>query len=289
MRRLIGISFILLSGISFGAMPIFARLAYASGVTPITLLFLRFAIASMIMLPFVLARGMRLPRGPMLVIPRLMGVFYASQAFCYFTALTLASAGLVALLLYLYPVIVALLSVVIFKEALSKWKLMTLGLALAGTALTLGPSGGGKPLGIILSISTALIYAVYILVGSQITKQGTALQSSTVIMVSAALVSGGLLATHGPSFPSTLSGWAFVSAIALISTVLAIAAFLVGLECVGPTNAATLSTVEPIVSVLLAASILGERVSPPMIVGGSMILLAVVILARSELSAAKVS
>jgi drug/metabolite transporter (DMT)-like permease len=284
MQRLMGVCFIIVSGISFGTMPIFARLAYGTGVTPVTLLFLRFGIASVIMLLLTLTMGLTLPRGAMLSTTILMGAGYATQAFCYFTALTLASAGLVALLLYLYPVIVTILAVVIIKEPFSKRKTQALGLALIGTALTIGPSGGGKPLGIILSLASAHIYAVYILVGSKMKGQGTAIQSSTMIMVSAAIVSGGLVMIQGPSFPSTLSGWVSVGAIALVSTVLAMVAFLAGLERVGPTNAATLSTIEPVVTVILAALILGETMSPLLIVGGLMILVAVIALARAESS-----
>jgi len=108
------------------------------------------------------------------------------------------------------------------------------------------------------------------------------MQSSTVVIVSAAIVSGGLVAIQGPAFPATASGWASVIAIALISTILAIVTFFAGLERVGPTNASTFSTVEPAVTVVLAAMVLGETISFFRIIGGMMIILAVIILARSE-------
>jgi len=64
---------------------------------------------------------------------------------------------------------------------------------------------------------------------------------------------------------------------------------LAGLERVGPTNAATLSTIEPVVTVVLAALILDESITPLRILGGLMILLAVIILTRSELPAQDVA
>lgn len=284
MQDLIGVLLIIVSGISFGASAIFARFAYEAGTNPITLLFLRFGIASVCMLFMALVRGISVPRGRILLGLVLMGaVGYAGQSFCYFTALTLTSAGLVALLLYLYPALVTVLAVVVLKEPVSKLKIIALILALAGTALTIGPAGGGKPLGIVLGLGAAFIYSVYILVGSKITKQGTAIQSSAVIITSAAVVYGGLIAIQGVSFPKTLYGWASVIAVALISTVLAIVTFLAGLERVGPTNAATLSTIEPVVTVTLAMLVLGETMTPLQIAGGMMILIAVIVLARSEL------
>jgi drug/metabolite transporter (DMT)-like permease len=286
MQYLIGVFLIIVSGISFGAAAIFARFAYEAGTNPITLLFLRFGIASICMISIILVRKNPLPHGQILIGLVLMGALgYVGQSFCYFTGLTLASAGLVALLLYLYPAIVTVISLIFLKEPVSKLKTTALVLALAGTVLTIGPAGGGQPLGIILSLGAAFIYSIYILVGSKIVKQGTAIQSSTVIIISAAVVYGGLISVQGPVFPVTLLGWISVIALALISTVLAVVTFLAGLERVGPTNAATLSTIEPVVTVVLASLILGETITPLRILGGMMILLAVIFLARGELPA----
>ena len=288
MQHLIGVFLILISGISFGAAAIFARFAYEAGTNPITLLFLRFGIASVCMIFMMLIRRLPLPRGEILFGLVLMGALgYVGQSFCYFTALTLISAGLVALLLYLYPAILTLLAIIILKEPISRIKILALVLALIGTILTIGPIGGGRPLGIILALGGAFIYSIYILVGSKITRPGTATQSSTVIITSAAVVFAGIIAVRGASFPTTFFGWSAASALALISTVLAIVTFLAGLERVGPINAATLSTVEPVVTVILAALILRETLTLLRIVGGLMIILAVIILARSEAPTAR--
>jgi len=87
---------------------------------------------------------------------------------------------------------------------------------------------------------------------------------------------------QGPSFPTTALGWGAIVSIALISTVLAIVTFFAGLERVGPTNASTLSTFEPLVTVLLAMLFLHETIVPLQIIGGGLILAAVILLARSE-------
>jgi drug/metabolite transporter (DMT)-like permease len=69
----------------------------------------------------------------------------------------------------------------------------------------------------------------------------------------------------------------------IFSTIIPVATFLAGLEMVGPTNAAMLSTLEPVVTVLLAAWLFGERLMPIVMVGGGLILVAVILLTRAEL------
>lgn len=283
MQRGIGTLLIIISAISFGAMAIFARIAYAAGADPITVLFLRFVIAAAVMLGIMWTRRISFPRGrTLLSLVLLGGVGYVGQSLAYFTALTMASAALVALLLYVYPALVTALSAIFLGERITAIKLGALVLALFGTALTIGPAEGGQPLGIALAATGAVIYAVYILVGSRVTARAGAIASSTVIMSAAAVTYSVIALFQGPHFPTTALGWAAIVGIALISTVLAIVTFFAGLERVGPTNASTLSTFEPLVTVLLAMLFLHETIVPLQIIGGGLILAAVILLARSE-------
>jgi len=283
MDRLFGVLLILVSAASFGAMPVFARFAYEAGSNPITVLFLRFSIASVFMLIVMVLRGIAFPKGRTFIALVLMGgVGYVCQTLSYFTALTLASAGLVAILLYLYPALVVIFTVLFLKDPITKIKTLALILALAGTMLTIGLDGGGQSLGIILAITAAIIYSVYIIVGSKVIRKADAFSSSAVIMVSAGVVSCGLVAVHGGAWPATMAGWISIVAIALVSTVLGIVTFLEGLRRIGPANASMLSTLEPVVTVSLAAIVLGEAITFSRIVGGMMVLSAVTLLAKSE-------
>ena len=122
-KRHVGLLLIAFSAASFGVMPILARFAYAAGANPITTLWLRFGIAAVVMTVIMLVRRMPFPRGRVLLGLVLMGALgYAGVSLAYFTALTMASAGLVALLLYLYPALVMVLSVIFWRERLSRVK-----------------------------------------------------------------------------------------------------------------------------------------------------------------------
>lgn len=284
MQRILGFILICISAVSFGALPIFARFAYADGITPITLLFLRFTTASAIMLVIMAARRIPFPRGRVLAGLVAMGALgYVGQSFCYFTALTLASASTVALLLYLYPVLVAILAAVLLKEKMTPVKIFSLALALSGAALTVGSVGGGQPGGILFGLGAAAIYSVYIVSGTQLMKLVPAIPASTVIILSAAFVYGLLTAARGAAWPVSLNGWLAIAGIALVSTVVAIVTFFAGLERIGPTNASTLSILEPVVTVLMASALLGEQLSGLQLAGGVLILAAVVVLTRGEL------
>ena len=287
MKRLTGILLIAISAASFGTLAIFGRYAYATDMDTFTVLFLRFSVAAVVMGILLVARRESLPKGR--VLGQLIGMGalgYVGQSFMYLTAINYASAGLVALLLYLYPFFVMILSVLVFHEKITPVKGIALVLALIGTGLTVDPSGG-HILGALMAISAALIYSVYIIVGTNVMKHVSAVQSSTVIFASAGFVFGLITAINGAHFPTANSGWFAMIGIVVIATVIPVVTFLAGLEMIGPTNAAMLSTLEPVVTVLLAAWLFQERLNAISLLGGALILVAVILLTRNELKEVK--
>jgi len=178
---------------------------------------------------------------------------------------------------------VFILSVIFLREKVTAVKVVALVLSLVGAALTVDPDGG-QLIGVLMIIAAALIYSVYIVVGSNVTKQVTTFQSSTVIFMSAGAVYGVLTFANGIHLPQSNTGWLAMLGMIIFSTIIPITTFLAGLEIVGPTNAAMLSTLEPVVTVLLAAWLFGERLMPVTLLGGMLILVAVIVLTRAELS-----
>lgn len=276
-----GVAWIALSAAGFGAMAIFAKLAYRDGVSLSSMLFLRFAIAGFLLAFWTRVDGLRYPRGRNLAGIMAMGaVGYVGQAYCYFSALQHASAGVVALLLYLYPALVTVLSAIMLRRHIGLGRGLAVATALAGTALTVGGDLHSESLGIALGIGAAVIYSVYILVGERLIPLVGSQQASAVVMLSAAVVYGLLAWQSGFALPATATGWLAVLAIAIFSTLLAILGFFKGMEKLGAADAATLSTLEPLVTLGLAALILGEVIMPIQMAGGVLILAAVIYLAR---------
>lgn len=280
MPRHHAIALVLLSALGFGSIALFAKLAYADGVSPTMLLSLRFLLAAAFLAPLIRARRLPLPRGAALAGFVLMGCLYTAQSQSYFTALLHASSGLVGLLLYIYPVLVALLSLALGWDRLDRRTVLSLALAIAGIAITLGGDLQGQPLGIMLGVLAAAIYAVYILLGGRLTRGTDPLAATFVIMAAAALGNGSLALASGHAMPGSATAWLAIAAIALFSTVIAISAFLIGIKYIGASQASIISTLEPVITICLGVSFLGESVSVGQLVGGAMVLGAVILLAQ---------
>lgn len=280
-RNAVGL--VLLSAVGFGSIALFASAAYASGVTPTTLLALRFVLAALMLAPMVWLKRLRLPRGRNLAGYIVMGLLYTAQSQCYFNALLYASSGLVGLLLYVYPVLVTVLAVLLGWESWNRRMLVLMAVATGGMAITLGGKLQGQPAGIALGLLAAGIYSVYILLGTRLSRseQDThPLAACVVILATAGVVNTGLAAWNGFAWPGSASGWFGVATIALVSTAMAIACFLSGVQRIGAAQASILSTFEPVVTMAIGVVLLHEQVSTSQLLGGAMVLVAVILLAQ---------
>lgn len=284
MGHLLGVFLIVVSAVSFSAMPIFACLAYDAGANPVTVLFLRFTIASIIMAIVMAVQRIPIPRGRTLVTLILMGAIgYVSLSFTYFSALTMAPVGLVVILLYLYPSFVTLQAALFLNIPITKIKITALLLSFAGIVLVVGLDfGGAQTLGVALGVASAVLFSIYMIVASKVISKTDSFSASTIVIIAAAVVFGIIVAVKGVKFPTTFNGWISVFAISLISTALGFVTLFAGLKRIDPANASMIFTLEPVVSVVLAVIVLGEAMGPVKIFGGMMILVAATLVARSD-------
>ena len=281
-RRLLGIGLALTSAASFGVMPVLTKVVYDDGADPVGVLAVRFALAALVLLALAAARRERLPRGRTLAtLLGLGGVGYVGMSLCYFFALERISAGLTSLLLYFYPALVVVLGALLLKDRPRPVAYVAVAVATVGTVLTIGPVEGGQTLGIVLGLGSALVYATYILIGSRVRDVGAFAMSATVLLAGA-VVMGVLAAVTRPQLPSQTGAWLALGGVALIGGVIAVTTFFAALALLGPSDTAVVSTVEPVVSIAVAALVLGERLGPVQIAGGAVVLAAVAVLARLD-------
>jgi drug/metabolite transporter (DMT)-like permease len=275
------------SGAAFGAMAIFAKLAYGEGATVGTLLAVRFTIAAALFWAIILARdGVRparaLRRRDLAAGLALGACGYALQSGLYFSALTRVDASLLALLLYIYPALVAVAAAAIGRERLSLRRGAALVLALGGGALVIAGAGVGSldGLGTALGLGAAAVYSTYILVSDGVVGRVSPLLLAALVCTGAAvtLTAGSLALGEYRPGELTGAGWGLIGLLAVVSTVGAIALFFGGLRRVGPTAASILGTFEPVVTVLLAFAVFGETLGALQLCGGMLVVSAVLVL-----------
>ena len=275
-----GLVLVVVSAVSFGSLGIFGKLASRHGITLPTLLGLRFALAAAALWGLALWRhdvrrlGARRTAGVIL-----MGVFYVLQAAAFFSSLRTIPAAITSILLYVYPVLVTLLARVVVREPLTRMRLLALALACLGVLLVVGPSPTGHLDlgGVLLGLTSAVVYSTYILTGGVLLRDVPALYATAIITSVGGACYLGFGAATGQLHRPDAAGWGIVAGIAVIPTLIAASAFLAGLSRVGPTRASIVSTLEPATTALLAALLLGEGLGAPRLVGGAVVLAAAVL------------
>ena len=276
----------LLSASAFGTLGIFGRLASDAGASITSTLLVRFAIAALVFVVVLRATGgwrrvRALPRRVVLIGLGLGALGYSLQSGLYFAAIDRLDVSLVSLLLYTYPAFVTVAALALGRAVFSLRTAVALAVASAGLVLVLLAAGTGAfdLGGALLALAASVTYTTYILISDRIVGAvdpfalaALVLTGATASFAVAGLVTGSLdLALSGEA-------WLWLVLIALVSTVVAVSAFFAGLRRVGPSEAAILSTSEPVVTVALAFVVLGERLTPAQLLGGALVLAAVIVL-----------
>lgn len=297
--RWVGVALVAVASVGFGFMALFRHWANLGGVSSAqSLLFLRFAIAGVVFVAVMACTRIPWPRGRTLLwLIGLGAIGYFGEALCYFKALELGvPSGLTSVLLYLYPGLVAVLARVFFKEKLSIVRVLAIVAAFVGTVLAIDPFGGTSttaatipednsgsgPLGIAFGIGSALMYALYIVVGSRVTKGVDAIACSAVVSLSAAAAFGTAALATGPTWPTAPIGWLGVLTLALLATVVSVLGIIAGMQKIGPVDTSTIATLEAMTTVAVGAIFLHEQLGAVQWIGGGLILAAAVVMARAR-------
>jgi drug/metabolite transporter (DMT)-like permease len=220
---------------------------------------------------------LQLRRNQLVTLLALGGLVYTGQSLTYFLALRSLPASLVVLIAYIYPSLVVVAGWLFLRRSVSPWHWIALAASFVGVAMLVGGTRFELSWGLVLAIASPTIYTLYILIGERVMSSVPAIAASAVIM-SGAAAAFCVLAwfNHELAVPRNISGWALGAGIALFPTMLAISLFMAGLPRVGAARAALLSTLEPVITVLLAVVILGDRLTLIQVIGGLLVLVAVI-------------
>ncbi|HEX2915538.1 MAG TPA: DMT family transporter [Chloroflexia bacterium] len=286
--RWLGVGLCALSGISYGFQAPLAKTAYANGVNVTTMLTLRFTIASLGIWALVaLTRPALRQPWPKMAGLIFLGVLFVSNSLFYYMALQQMSAGTTTLLVYSFPMLVVLWSVLFFGEKLNRGRVLALALAVAGCILTvdpavaLGPGTSFSWMGALCAFGSALSNSIYIVLSGN--KLGKGIPALTVVAwgtpVTALLFIAWSIFSGDFMFQMPPLAWLCCLGIGLL-TAFSIGAYMAGIQIIGASRAAITSTTEPATAVLLGIILLGETASLVKIAGGALIISAIVLLSR---------
>lgn len=282
-RSLTGISITLMSCLLSGLAPILGKLAYQAGVDPITLVALRTALAAGLLWLFYLLFWRRFIAIDWHNLAGCVGMGVANGlgSLLYYGGLSRTDASLAHLLYSMYP-----FWVFIFLSAaghtISPLSVVRLALALVSVFLLTWQGGVlSEPLGVTLMIGAGALYGFHLVLGQwtlvdvdprTVTLYG--LTTMAVVVGIPYLVQGGMVE------PVSTKGWTTILLVAIFPTALARLLVFAGIQRIGGAQTALLGIAEPLVAVVLAFALLGERFSPQQWIGAALFLASVLLIQR---------
>jgi drug/metabolite transporter (DMT)-like permease len=303
-RRALGVGLVVVSAVGYGSGSVLAQPIYDTGVDWLELVAWRFLIGAALGWVWVLlsparrAAVRRLGRRQ-LVIAFALGALFTGNAGTYYASLESVPAALAGVLVYTYPVIVAVLSLRFATRLPGRRPWIALALAIGGSALALGGIDvrSAPPLsGLLLVWASSLIYSVWIILSARLSGErrhrlateaptatspvGDAAVTTAVMMTATALVFSVAAVATGrsidpPSVPA--AAWPLLILVGFLASFLAIQTFYAGTRRIGAAKAALISTFEPLIIVVLAWLLLDQRLAPIQLVGAALILTGVIL------------
>ena len=263
----------------YGLNPLFALPLYEAGLDPDSVLFYRYLLAVALLggLMLVRRRSFAVQRREVLPLAAL-GLLFSFSSLFLFRSYRYMDAGIASTLLFLYPLLVAVIMVVGFRERISPATFLSILLALGGIAL-LYRGGDGRTLdatGVALVFLSSLCYAIYIVGVNRSTLASFPAEKLTFY----ALLFGSVylvrlrMGIDLQPIP-TLPLWCDAVALALFPTILSLVAMAAAIRRIGSTPTAILGALEPVTALFFGVAVFGEAITLRIVAGVALILVAV--------------
>ena len=270
-----------ISAFTYGLIPLFMiPIKKAESFSVDATLFYRFLIASGAILLFLCYQKQRLRislrEG---LIMSILGLLYALSAEFLFLAYDYLSPGIASTIFFSYPIIVALVLVLFYKEKITFPTILSLLLVVAGVGvLSIKEGSTINYIGLGISLLGALVYAFYILIINKVRMEASRVKISFYSMLFSSLYFWvkTLILGESIAIPS-LSLVGDITLFAIITTSLSLVALVYAVRYIGSTPTAIMGAFEPIVAVLISVGLFGEALTSSLIIGGMVIIAGVLI------------
>lgn len=267
---------------TYGMNPLFALPLYKAGMNPDSVLFFRYLFAIPLLAVMIKARGrnFRLQRREVLPLV-VMGVLMALSSLTLFQSYNYMGAGIASTLLFVYPIMVALIMALVFKEKVRLQTTLCILLALCGIGLLYKGSDGSTlslP-GTLLVFASALSYAIYIVAVNRPMLKNVATLKVTfyVLLFGVALFVVRLCMDGSISYPDSDKWylWGNLLALAIFPTAISFLCTTSAIQYIGSTPTAILGALEPVTAIIFGITVFGERMTFRESVGLVLIIVAV--------------
>ena len=272
----------IITGITYGLNPLFAVPLMNNGASIESILFFRYTFAVVLLAAFLILtrQSFRITARQAGVLLAL-GLLYTSSSIFLFEAYNYIASGLATTLIFLYPVLVAI--IMVFLHVVPSWPVwLSIAATFGGVIIMTQGSGGDSlnPIGVALSLGSALVYALFIVI---INRSKAIAQISNTLLTFYSLTVGAIVFLGKISFSdapisagiTTGGDWLNIAGLALLPTIVSTATLAIATRNIGATKASVLGVFEPITAILIGTLMFGEPLTTNILLGIGIAIVAV--------------
>lgn len=272
----------IITGITYGLNPLFAVPLMNNGAAIESILFFRYSFAVVLLGAFLILtkQSFRITARQAGVLLAL-GLLYTSSSIFLFEAYNYIASGLATTLVFLYPVLVAI--IMVFLRVVPSWPVwLSIAATFGGVIIMTQGSGGDSinPVGVVLSLGSALVYALFIVI---INRSKAIARISNTLLTFYSLTVGAMVFLGKISFSdtdisagiTTGGDWLNLVGLALLPTIVSTATLAIATRNIGATKASVLGVFEPITAILIGTLMFGEPLTTNILLGIGIAIVAV--------------
>ena len=277
-----GVILAIISAICYGMNPLGALFLYEEGLNVNSVIFYRFIFASILLAIFMLIKKDSFYlKFKEIILLALLGLLFGISAISLFNSFLYMDAGLASTVLFIYPIFVAIIMALFFKEKNSIITILSIVFAFIGVVLLYESDGANvSNFGIFLVIVSSLCYAIYIVIINQYLKM-----SALKVTFYSMLFCTRTILIHS-FFDSSLNimplvnfnMWFYTIFLALVPTIISLLFLIKAIQLIGSTSASILGALEPLTAVLIGVYVFNEKITFWLVIGIVFILFGVILI-----------
>ncbi|MFY9106559.1 DMT family transporter [Aliarcobacter cryaerophilus] len=281
-----GVILAIISAICYGMNPLGALFLYEEGLNVNSVIFYRFIFASILLAIFMLIKKDSFYlKFKEIILLALLGLLFGISAISLFNSFLYMDAGLASTVLFIYPIFVAIIMALFFKEKNSIITILSIIFAFIGVVLLYESDGANvSNFGIFLVIVSSLCYAIYIVIINQYLKM-SALKVTFYSMLFCTIT----ILIHS-FFDSSLNimplvnfnMWFYTIFLALVPTIISLLFLIKAIQLIGSTSASILGALEPLTAVLIGVYVFNEKITFWLVIGIVFILFGVILIVLKD-------